>query len=295
MLLLVEGGGENQDEQSAGLRTFDVDIGSRSVRILEWGAGPPIVLLHPNGFCGGLFAPLARRMADRFRLIALDFPGHGASDAPRSRRGYEFAALAADTLAALDAHSVSDAAVVGESLGGAVAILADRLRPGVWKHMVLCEAVAFPVTGQIGSDNPMATVARARRAHWPGVAMMRDCYATKAPLSELAPEALDAYLTWGTRTRDDGSVELACDPDREAMIFEISAQPEGAPAAWDHLSELASPATIISGSRSFLPEEWFTQQAVRANSRHEVVDGGHFFIQEDASRAAQLFRRHLSV
>ncbi len=274
---------------------LDTEVHGRRLSLLEWGSGSPIVLLHPNGFCAGLFAPLATRLGDHVRVLAVDIPGHGRSAPPPTRHGYEFAALAADVVAALDTVGVTDAAVVGESLGGAVAILADRLRPGVWRHMVLCEAVAFPGAGQMGADNPMASAARARRNCWPDLATMRRSYANKAPLSELAPEALDAYLTWGTRRRRDGNVELACHPDDEATIFEISAEPGGARAAWDHLAELSSPATIVSGSQSFLPGDWFAQQASRASSRQEVVDGGHFFLQADTCRAAGLLGRLLGL
>lgn len=284
-----------QANQRPGPEMFDVEIGNRRVRVLEWGTGPPVVLLHPNGFCAGFFAPLAEHLADQCHLIALDLPGHGASDPPEQPGGYEFAALAADVLDVLDARHVTDAAVVGESLGGAVAILADRVRIGVWRQVVLCEAVAFPVLRQTGTGNPVAAGARARRAHWPDRAAMRDAYARKPPLSELAPEALDAYLAWGTRTLDDGSVTLACHPDDEATIFEISGQPQGAPAAWDHLANISSPTTVISGDRSFLPPEWFAAQAARSGSTHEVIDGGHFFVQENAEGAAQLLRRHLQL
>lgn len=276
-------------------RVLEAEVDGRRLGLLEWGSGPTVVLLHPNGFCGGLFAPLARRLSGYAHVLAVDIPGHGRSDPPPTRRGYEFAALAGDVLTALDAVGVTDAAVVGESLGGAVAILADRFRPGVWRHMVLCEAVAFPTAGQVGAGNPLATAARARRRHWPDLATMRRSYATKAPLSELAPEAMDAYLTWGTRRLGDGSIELACHPDDEAMIFEVSAEPGGARAAWNHLPKLSSPSTIVAGSQSFLPGDWFTEQATRANSRHEVVEGGHFFLQADTRRAAGLLGRLLGL
>ncbi|HAQ23705.1 MAG TPA: hypothetical protein DCR10_09150, partial [Acidimicrobiaceae bacterium] len=37
---------------------------------LDWGGeGQPLVLLHPNGFCAGVYDPLARRLADRYRVV----------------------------------------------------------------------------------------------------------------------------------------------------------------------------------------------------------------------------------
>ena len=58
---------------------------------------------------------------------------------------------------------------------------------------------------------------------------MTDSYRSKEPLSQLAPEALDAYIRWGT-TVDASGVHLACRPEIEATIFEVSAAAGGAAA-----------------------------------------------------------------
>jgi pimeloyl-ACP methyl ester carboxylesterase len=260
---------------------------------LDWGGtGPPLVLLHPNGFCGGLYEPLALRLAgSRARPIAVDLPGHGQSGVPRTREGFAFRRMAEGVLAVLDALGIAHAAAVGGSLGGGVAVLADDLRPGVWDRVLLAEPVAFPApTTPPGTPNPMAEGARRRRRRFPDRASMVARYGSRTPLSELAPEALDAYVRWGTRGTPDG-VELRCDPAVEATIFELSAAPDGAQAAWAHLDRLSCPATVVAGRASFLPDV-FTAQAERCGGELVIVDGGHFVLHESTDRGAELIGRY---
>lgn len=259
------------------------------VNVLDWnGDGPPVVFLHPNGFCAGLFEPLATRLAGSYRCLAVDLRGHGATRGPTGPAELAFAAMAEDVAAALDVLGLERVDLVGQSLGGGVGVLVDRLRPGLVRRMVLCEAVAFPITRPPDGPNAMADAARRRRRVWPDRDAMRSSYRSKAPLSELGDEFLAAYLRWGVVDRADGRVELACDPRTEAAVFELSPTPRGAPAAWAHLADLHASAVVVAGERSFLPAEFFAGQAERAGVPLRRVEGGHFLLQEDGDRAAQL-------
>lgn len=63
-----------------------------------------------------------RGLRHRARLIAPDFPAHGASSAPEDPAAYSEAAFARHALALLDSLQVERAFVVGHSMGGAVAL-----------------------------------------------------------------------------------------------------------------------------------------------------------------------------
>jgi pimeloyl-ACP methyl ester carboxylesterase len=196
--------------------------------------------------------------------------------------------------AVIDEFGLAPVLLLGESLGGGVGILLDQLRTGVVNRYLLCEAVAFE-TPRFPPDmeNPMATAARKRRRVWSSRDEMVASYGSRPPLDVLAPEALAAYVQWGTVDRDDGNVELACDPDIEATIFEGSASVRGARLAWDHLLALTAPATVLAGTASNLPTDWFDGQAARCQGEHIAVAGSHFFLQEDTDRAVALVTKHL--
>jgi pimeloyl-ACP methyl ester carboxylesterase len=258
------------------------------------------VLLHPTGFCAGLFHPLASRLTDRFHPIGIDLPAHGASDSPPERDGFAVSTYATHVLAVLDQLGIDGCVMLGESLGGGVASLVDEQRPGFVRHLVLCEGIAFdgdrvPIVRRAedaDADNPMATIARKRRPVWPDRATVRESYAGRPPLDVLAPEALDAYVHWGFADRPDGQVELACSPEDEATQFEVAMADNGAPAAGRHLAELSCSATVLNGDASNLPAAWFAAQADATGTPLVTVPGTHFFLQEDTARAEALVREH---
>ena len=213
------------------------------IAALDWGGdGEPLLLLHPNGFCAGVFDPLARRLTDRFRPIGVDLRGHGGTDAPAGGPGgLAFARMARDVEAVLDHLGVEEFVALGESLGGGVAAILDGLRPGAMRRLMLCEAIAFDLaaledprpSGSPGGPNLMATIARKRRPVWPDRVTVRASYGGRPPLDVFAPEALEAYVRWGFVDRADGQVQLACAPEVEATIFEVSSGDQGARGAWE--------------------------------------------------------------
>lgn len=95
------------------------------VRVVSAGAddGPPVLLLHGWGASAYTFRKLLGPLASAgARVVALDLRGHGLSDKPEGTRLYTAPALADfvdEVMAALD---LTSATVVGNSMGGAVAL-----------------------------------------------------------------------------------------------------------------------------------------------------------------------------
>ena len=270
------------------------------IAALDWGGEPtarPLVLLHPNGFCAGLYDPIARRLAagGAFRPVGVDLRGHGGTDKPPPPDPYDYGGMAGDVVAVLDAFGFDDVDIVGGSLGGGVALHVDRLQPGRAHRMILCEPIAFPVTTAIpaGAAHPMAAGALRRKVVWPSREAMVRSYGSRPPLDRLAPEALAAYVEWGTVDREDGQIELACPPAVEAAIFSGPPARRGVQAAWDHLPLLSAPVVLLVGDRSFVPRVRFEQVATAAGVPLTTVTGDHFFLHEDTARGVALIEHHL--
>jgi 2-succinyl-6-hydroxy-2,4-cyclohexadiene-1-carboxylate synthase len=84
------------------------------------GAGPPLVLLH--GFTGSVasWAELREVLRARFRVVAIDLPGHGRSDPPAA--AVRLPDVARAMVGVLDRLGVGPAHWLGYSLGGRVAL-----------------------------------------------------------------------------------------------------------------------------------------------------------------------------
>ncbi|HSX62135.1 MAG TPA: pimeloyl-ACP methyl ester esterase BioH [Tahibacter sp.] len=108
------------------------------------GHGPDIVMIHGWAMHAGIFAPLTRELAARFRLHLVDLPGHGLS---AQRDGPLDLAACAQQIAA----AVPRALWLGWSLGGQVCLEAARLQPARVRGLVL---VASSPRFVIGEDWP---------------------------------------------------------------------------------------------------------------------------------------------
>jgi lipase len=280
-------------------RAITVEHDGLRINALDWGGeGPPLLLQHPNGFCAGFFDPVAQALRDEFHPFGVDVRGHGASERPSDLAACTFPNVTGDVLAVLDALGFDEIVALGHSMGGAIAILLDELRPGIVRKALLCEAIAFPPDGlprsATGGPNPMSEIARSRRAVWPDRETVRASYASRPPMNVLDPAALTAYVRYGFRDRDDGQVELACTPDVEARCFEAAAEPDGAPRAFSHLPGFRGALVVASGDHSNLPADVFAAQAEAAGAPYFQLHGSHFFPQEDTARTVALVREHLS-
>lgn len=89
---------------------------------LEAGDGPPLVLLHGTAFDSAAlsFGPSLPALAERHRVLALDWPGYGQSEVPRRALSMDDYVELLDAF--LDARGVDRAHVAGFSMGGAVAL-----------------------------------------------------------------------------------------------------------------------------------------------------------------------------
>jgi 3-oxoadipate enol-lactonase len=103
------------------------------------GKGPPLVLLHGLGSSGKDWEYQIPVFAKHFRVIAPDFRGHGGSD----RKGpCSVERFAADTRALLDELGIRTCALLGYSMGGAVAMQLALDDPARISRLVLSNTLS---------------------------------------------------------------------------------------------------------------------------------------------------------
>ena len=101
------------------------------------GAGPALVLLH--GFTGSAasWAPFVPAFARELDTVAIDLPGHGATDAPGDPARYSLERTVEDLVAILDRLGIERAAWLGYSMGGRGALGSAVMAPSRVAALVL--------------------------------------------------------------------------------------------------------------------------------------------------------------
>lgn len=208
------------------------------------GDGPPLMAVHATGFHGRCWWPLASALIPQFSVWAIDQRGHGGSDKDPAGT-YDWALFAADLLATVDAIGGTGWKAVGHSLGGGVIMLAEAGRPGTFDAAVCYEPVVMPPLGIPASrGNPLADLARRRRASFSSRAAAIKNYRSKPPFAGFDPVALQMYVDHGLVDTPDGRVTLACRREDEAATFEAALK---APV-WDRLPAVAPQVTVMAGA-----------------------------------------------
>ena len=245
---------------------------SGQVSVLSAGAGPDVLLcLHGLGGTKASFLPTVAALADRYRVIAMDFPGFGESDKPIGAP-YDSAWLARTAFDTLDALGVDSAHVAGNSMGGRVAIEAGLIdRPRVRSLMLLSPALAWL------RERRWAPVVRLLRPEL-GLLQVAPRSVTDRIVRRLVPGANDGWAAAGV----DEFLRAYLTPRGRAAFYAAARniyldEPHGDDGFWSRLGSLEADALFVWGRHDVLVPIAFMKHVERAlpAARHVELECGH--------------------
>lgn len=146
-----------------------VTVNGYSVRYLEQGEGPPLVVLHGLGFHNSAdnWRGLVSALCDEFRVIAVDMVGWGWSDRPPDGCTFPMMiSVVREFLCALDLPVVN---LMGFTLGGWVASLLTIESPEFVDKLVLVQTAGLNKTSPYNPDSFVLPTAAEIRAHLEGI------------------------------------------------------------------------------------------------------------------------------
>ncbi len=241
------------------------------------GRGPDLVLLHGLGASSFSWRHNRARLAQHFRVITPDLPGHGRSPAPLDA-DYRVETLVQGVLDFLDWHRIETAVLGGNSLGGGLSLLAAAAQPERVNALVLLAPAAaltripyafYPLRLPI-----LGAAVAACLGPWLLPWFMRLVYYHP---DRLIPEAVAGYAPPYRDLRRRLAVRQVC---RQLEIRPL-------PALADLLSRLTLPTLLIWGEADrILPAaqgHWLQQHLPRAEF-HLLPEVGHA-PQEEAPEA----------
>jgi len=253
---------------------------------------PPVLLLHGITQSTATWAWLVAELADRHRVVRLDFRGHGRSG--RTPGAYHFPGYVSDATAICEQVLGAPAVLVGHSLGGGTAAGLAQTRPDLVRGVVLEDpAIMPPPAGEAAAQ------ALEGNSLLDGFRLMRDSIPrlqeSGISASDLAATLRDAPSpsgpTFGELVTDDALDAMAegmlqLDASVLDPVFDGSARP-----VFDPSSPLTVPGIAIVGDPA-LPDTLVRDADVQRLARHSpqlevrVADGcGHLIHDSREHRA----------
>jgi len=255
----------------ARLRFDSVRTKKARISILRAGAGEPMICVHGLGGTKASFLPTVAALADRHRVIALDLPGFGESDKPIAA-AYDAPYFAGSVTGLMDALEIDSAHIVGNSLGGRVAIemgLLDRER--VRSLVLLSPALAWL------RNRPWKWLLQLPLPRL-GLIQPTPRFVTEPIVRRLIPGANDGWVAAGV----DEFLRCYLTPRGRTAFYEAARniymdEPSGDDGFWPRLGGLECDTMFVWGRQDTLVPLAFRKHVERAlpRVRHVVLDCGH--------------------
>jgi pimeloyl-ACP methyl ester carboxylesterase len=241
------------------------------ISILSAGRGETLLCLHGLGGTKASFLPTVAALADSYRVVAMDLPGFGESSKPIAAP-YDASWFARAAFATLDALGVERAHLIGNSMGGRVAIEAGLMdRDRVAGLVLLSPALAWL------RERRWAPVVRVLRPEL-GLIQMAPRAVVEGVVRRLIPDAAEGWAAAGV----DEFLRSYLTPRGRAAFYAAARniyldEPHGDDGFWTRLADLSPDSLFVWGRRDNLVPIGFRKHVERTlpRARHVELECGH--------------------
>jgi pimeloyl-ACP methyl ester carboxylesterase len=269
------------------LRFREIETALGPMSITEAGSGFPVVMIHGLGATKVSFLPTVAALAGTHRSIAVDLPGFGDSVKPIRAR-YDARFFARSIVELLDALGLERVNLIGNSMGGRVALEVGLRAPDrVERLVLLAPSLAWL------RDRPWAPVLRLVAPQL-GLIQPTPRRIVEAIVERVVPGAgngwtaagIDEFLRSYLTARGRAAFYAAA---RNIYLEE----PYGKDGLWTRLPELAPPSLFVWGRYDKLVPLGFERHVRDAlpESRHLVLNCGHVPQLERPKQTHEAIRR----
>lgn len=278
------------------VRVTDVEVSGATVRSLISGdGGDHVICLHGLGSNKASFFQTVSALTPDHTVHAIDLPGFGGSSKP-ARAPYDAAYFARAVTGYMDAAGLARAHLIGNSMGGRIALEVAMEEPGrVQTVSLLSPALAF----------------RKRRALVPLVKLVRpEIAAIPHPIRAAQVRAQFWSLFARPDRLDPAAADVAADEfcrtyrSRSARIAFFAAlrniyldAPHGDRGFWTRVADLRPPSLFVWGEADRLVPAAFARhvaEALPSSSQVVLPDCGHVPQVELAEHTNALLRDHIT-
>jgi pimeloyl-ACP methyl ester carboxylesterase len=255
------------------LRIHEVSAGKARISTLTAGDGiETVILIHGLGSNKTSFFETVSALTPEYTVHAIDLPGFGSSSKPL-RAPYDAAWFARAVCRFMRAQGIRRAHLVGNSLGGRVAIEVGLQSPALVQSLsLLCPSLAWRKRRHFV---PLVRVLRPELAAVPhtfGDALVRQYFWSMFSRPErIHPTAADVAVEEFLRTYRSVNARIAFHAAARHIYLE---EPEGPKGFWTRLRELEPPAMFLWGDEDPLVPLAFSRYVRDAlpEARQVVLD-----------------------
>jgi pimeloyl-ACP methyl ester carboxylesterase len=258
--------------QEGRLRFHSVDTPHGRISAMEAGRGEPLLCLHGLGGTKASFLTTIAALAPDRRVIAIDLPGFGDSDKPLRGR-YDAPWFADAVTGVLDALGLEQADLIGNSMGGRIAIEAGLRTPARVRKIVLLS----PAMAWLRHDRALALLLRFPVARL-GLIQPTPRALVEPIVRRLVPNGQSGWVAAGL----DDFLRVYCTPAGRVAFYESAAnifrdEPHGENGFWRRLAGLSGEALFVWGRHDTLVPIAFMKHVERAlpEARHVELECGH--------------------
>ncbi|MEO1652219.1 MAG: alpha/beta fold hydrolase [Bacteroidota bacterium] len=276
----------------------ELEIGdSLTLSYVETGEGEETILfLHGLGSYLPVWKKNLADLAQNYRCIALDLPGHGLSS--KDEYDYSMAFFARSLEAFLQEKTLDKVHLIGHSMGGQIALTFALAHPEKVNQMVLLAPAGLEVFSE-DQGNLMKTFVTSQS--------IKNTSAQKAE-SNLASNFYQKKLPSDAAFMLEDRLAMKDNPDYDGYARAISLSVAGMidGPVFSRLNEVKAPVLILFGKDDqLIPNRYFNpglsldklgEQATEAlpNSRFELIEeAGHMLAFEQAEKVNALIRDFL--
>jgi haloalkane dehalogenase len=256
-----------------------VEVAGARVHYIDEGDGPVFLGLHGNPTWSFLYRHLVRGLSDRFRCIALDYPGFGLSTAPAGYR-YTVAEHARVVEGFVDRLGLEGITLMVQDWGGPIGLWVAVRHPERFRALVIGNSFGWPVRG----DKTFERFSKVMGSAFPGGLLVKrlDLFAR-------------VFVPGGIKRKKLSKAELAMyrrpHPTARSRV-PVHVLPREILAADQLLSEVEQglprlahlPVLIVWGDRdqAFKEPQRARWERTFPNHRTVLLTGASHYIQEDA-------------
>ncbi len=253
------------DTRPERLRLHEYETPFGPISAAEAGSGPPLLAVHGLGGTKASFLPTIGALAGAYRVIAVDLPGFGDSVKPL-RAPFDAPYFARAMTAVLDAAGLDSAHVVGNSMGGRIAIeMALAHGERVDRLVLLSPALAWL------RPRRWAPIVRLLRPELSLVPMPVEPIVRRiVPRDGWAAAGVDEFLRAYTTSRGRHAFNAVA---RNIYLDE----PHGEHGLWERLGGMTHESLFVWGRKDTLVPIGFMRHVERTfpKARHVELDCGH--------------------